>query len=177
MWERGNQTVWTMPNVFAVGPDGKVAEVAPRWKSCGSFTTLTSCFRDTVSNRVTAPVCCTHLTESFRLSFVVRFPANYLVLSHSLFGFRNIFFLLFNKSEVRLIFRIPGSPPKPSMFVVTLVPVRLPSRGASYYNGREDHAISDARAISAPLFRLCLWDFLYPSDSGTKSIHSCRRSG
>ena len=26
MWERGIQNVWTMPNVFAVGPDGKVAD-------------------------------------------------------------------------------------------------------------------------------------------------------
>jgi hypothetical protein len=26
MWERGNQTIWTMPNVFALGPDGKVAD-------------------------------------------------------------------------------------------------------------------------------------------------------
>jgi hypothetical protein len=26
MWERGIQTVWTMPNIFAVGPNGKVAE-------------------------------------------------------------------------------------------------------------------------------------------------------
>lgn len=25
MWERGNQTIWTMPNVYAVGADGKVA--------------------------------------------------------------------------------------------------------------------------------------------------------
>ena len=25
MWARGNQTIWTMPNVFALGPDGKVA--------------------------------------------------------------------------------------------------------------------------------------------------------
>jgi hypothetical protein len=26
MWARGNQTIWTMPNVFALGSDGKVAE-------------------------------------------------------------------------------------------------------------------------------------------------------
>jgi hypothetical protein len=26
MWARGNQTVWTMPNVFALGADGKVAD-------------------------------------------------------------------------------------------------------------------------------------------------------
>ena len=26
MWAQGMQTVWTMPNVFAVGPNGKVAE-------------------------------------------------------------------------------------------------------------------------------------------------------
>jgi hypothetical protein len=26
MWERGTQTVWTMPNIFAIGPDGKVTE-------------------------------------------------------------------------------------------------------------------------------------------------------
>ena len=26
MWTRGQQTIWTMPNVYAVGPDGKVAE-------------------------------------------------------------------------------------------------------------------------------------------------------
>lgn len=26
MWARGIQTVWTMPNIFAVGPNGKVAE-------------------------------------------------------------------------------------------------------------------------------------------------------
>ena len=26
MWERGTQTAWTMPNVFAVGADGKVAD-------------------------------------------------------------------------------------------------------------------------------------------------------
>ena len=26
MWERGSQTVWTMPNVFALGPNGKVAD-------------------------------------------------------------------------------------------------------------------------------------------------------
>jgi hypothetical protein len=25
MWVRGNQTIWTMPNVYALGPDGKVA--------------------------------------------------------------------------------------------------------------------------------------------------------
>jgi len=25
MWARGNQTIWTMPNVYALGPDGKVA--------------------------------------------------------------------------------------------------------------------------------------------------------
>jgi hypothetical protein len=25
MWARGNQTIWTIPNVFALGPDGKVA--------------------------------------------------------------------------------------------------------------------------------------------------------
>jgi hypothetical protein len=26
MWARGNQTIWTMPNVVAVGPDGRVAD-------------------------------------------------------------------------------------------------------------------------------------------------------
>jgi hypothetical protein len=26
MWARTNQTIWTMPNVFALGPDGKVAD-------------------------------------------------------------------------------------------------------------------------------------------------------
>jgi hypothetical protein len=26
MWARGNQTLWTMPNVFALGTDGKVAD-------------------------------------------------------------------------------------------------------------------------------------------------------
>jgi hypothetical protein len=26
MWARGTQTIWTMPNVFALGPDGKVAD-------------------------------------------------------------------------------------------------------------------------------------------------------
>src|SRR6202042_871550 len=26
MWARGNQTIWTMPNVYALGPDGKVAD-------------------------------------------------------------------------------------------------------------------------------------------------------
>jgi hypothetical protein len=26
MWARGNQTIWTMPNVFALGNDGKVAD-------------------------------------------------------------------------------------------------------------------------------------------------------
>jgi hypothetical protein len=26
MWARGHQTIWTMPNVFALGPDGKVAD-------------------------------------------------------------------------------------------------------------------------------------------------------
>jgi hypothetical protein len=26
MWARGNQTNWTIPNVFALGPDGKVAD-------------------------------------------------------------------------------------------------------------------------------------------------------
>jgi hypothetical protein len=26
MWARANQTIWTMPNVFALGPDGKVAD-------------------------------------------------------------------------------------------------------------------------------------------------------
>jgi hypothetical protein len=26
MWARGNQTVWTMPNVYALGTDGKVAD-------------------------------------------------------------------------------------------------------------------------------------------------------
>jgi hypothetical protein len=26
MWARGNQTVWTMPNVYAIRPDGKVAD-------------------------------------------------------------------------------------------------------------------------------------------------------
>jgi hypothetical protein len=26
MWERGQQTIWTMPNVYALGPDGKVAD-------------------------------------------------------------------------------------------------------------------------------------------------------
>jgi hypothetical protein len=26
MWARGNQTIWTMPNVFALGSDGKVAD-------------------------------------------------------------------------------------------------------------------------------------------------------
>src|SRR5436853_16434 len=25
MWERGNQTIWTMPNLYALGPNGKVA--------------------------------------------------------------------------------------------------------------------------------------------------------
>jgi hypothetical protein len=25
MWARGNQTIWTMPNVYALGSDGKVA--------------------------------------------------------------------------------------------------------------------------------------------------------
>lgn len=25
MWARGNQTIWTIPNVYALGPDGKVA--------------------------------------------------------------------------------------------------------------------------------------------------------
>jgi len=26
MWKRGNQTIWTMPNVYAIGSDGKVAD-------------------------------------------------------------------------------------------------------------------------------------------------------
>lgn len=26
MWERGSQTIWTMPNLFALGSDGKVAD-------------------------------------------------------------------------------------------------------------------------------------------------------
>jgi hypothetical protein len=26
MWARGNQTIWTMPDVYALGPDGKVAD-------------------------------------------------------------------------------------------------------------------------------------------------------
>jgi hypothetical protein len=26
MWERGNKTIWTMPNMFALGPDGRVAD-------------------------------------------------------------------------------------------------------------------------------------------------------
>jgi hypothetical protein len=26
MWARGNQTIWTMPNLYALGPDGKVAD-------------------------------------------------------------------------------------------------------------------------------------------------------
>jgi hypothetical protein len=26
MWARGNQTIWTIPNVFALGPDGRVAD-------------------------------------------------------------------------------------------------------------------------------------------------------
>jgi len=26
MWARGHQTIWTMPNVYALGPDGKVAD-------------------------------------------------------------------------------------------------------------------------------------------------------
>ena len=26
MWARGDQTIWTMPNVYALGPDGKVAD-------------------------------------------------------------------------------------------------------------------------------------------------------
>src|ERR1700680_3480848 len=26
MWERGQQTIWTMPNVYVLGPDGKVAD-------------------------------------------------------------------------------------------------------------------------------------------------------
>ena len=26
MWAKGNQTIWTMPNVYALGPDGKVAD-------------------------------------------------------------------------------------------------------------------------------------------------------
>jgi hypothetical protein len=26
MWTREDQTIWTMPNVFALGPDGKVAD-------------------------------------------------------------------------------------------------------------------------------------------------------
>jgi hypothetical protein len=26
MWAQGNQTIWTMPNVYALGPDGKVAD-------------------------------------------------------------------------------------------------------------------------------------------------------
>jgi len=26
MWARGQQTIWTMPNVYALGPDGKVAD-------------------------------------------------------------------------------------------------------------------------------------------------------
>jgi len=26
MWARGHQTIWTMPNVYAVGSDGKVAD-------------------------------------------------------------------------------------------------------------------------------------------------------
>jgi hypothetical protein len=26
MWARGNQTIWTMPDVFALGPDGRVAD-------------------------------------------------------------------------------------------------------------------------------------------------------
>jgi hypothetical protein len=26
MWARGNQTIWTMPNVYAFGPDGKLAD-------------------------------------------------------------------------------------------------------------------------------------------------------
>jgi len=26
MWARGNQTIWTMPNVYAIGSDGKVAD-------------------------------------------------------------------------------------------------------------------------------------------------------
>jgi hypothetical protein len=34
MWARGTQTIWTMPNVFALGPDGKVAD------GCGAVEAL-----------------------------------------------------------------------------------------------------------------------------------------
>jgi hypothetical protein len=34
MWARGNQTIWTMPNVFALGPDGKVAD------GCGAIEAI-----------------------------------------------------------------------------------------------------------------------------------------
>ena len=34
MWARGHQTIWTMPNVFALGGDGKVSDGSEPSKPC-----------------------------------------------------------------------------------------------------------------------------------------------
>jgi hypothetical protein len=46
MWARGIQTVWTMPNVFALGPDGKVAEGCRAVEAVRVFHDLDAMFQN-----------------------------------------------------------------------------------------------------------------------------------
>jgi hypothetical protein len=51
MWARGIQTVWTMPNVFALGPDGKVAEGCRAIEAVRVIYDLDSLFQNVRSAR------------------------------------------------------------------------------------------------------------------------------
>ncbi len=42
LWSRGSQDVWTMPNIYAVGPDEKLADAA-LWSRSGWYGTWQTC--------------------------------------------------------------------------------------------------------------------------------------
>jgi len=46
MWARGDQTIWTMPNVYALGPDGKVADGCRALESLRVFHDLEGLFQN-----------------------------------------------------------------------------------------------------------------------------------
>jgi hypothetical protein len=46
MWARGAQTIWTMPNVYALGPDGKVADGCRALESLRVFHDLEGVFQN-----------------------------------------------------------------------------------------------------------------------------------
>jgi hypothetical protein len=51
MWSRGFQTAWTMPNIFAIGPNGKVADGCRAVEAVRIFHDLDQSFQNLISAR------------------------------------------------------------------------------------------------------------------------------